>query len=101
MDSYLMSFRLDNFVLCACYVDFCFFKQNTAYEMRISDWSSDVCSSDLRPAATGDREAHRRRLRLHRHGPLRAARLPDLTRRASAKAPSFRAGYWPDRKSVV
>src|SRR3546814_14427733 len=29
-------------------VVFCvFFKQNTAYEMRISDWSSDVCSSDL------------------------------------------------------
>src|SRR3546814_9617214 len=29
-----------------CFVFF-FFKQNTAYEMRISDWSSDVCSSDL------------------------------------------------------
>src|SRR3546814_9532367 len=29
-----------------CYVIF-FFKQKTAYEMRISDWSSDVCSSDL------------------------------------------------------
>src|SRR3546814_4467500 len=28
---------------CLC----CFFKQKTAYEMRISDWSSDVCSSDL------------------------------------------------------
>src|SRR3546814_9820409 len=27
---------------------FSFFKQKTAYEMRISDWSSDVCSSDLR-----------------------------------------------------
>src|SRR3546814_6362832 len=27
-----------------------FFKQKTAYEMRISDWSSDVCSSDLRGA---------------------------------------------------
>src|SRR3546814_6660616 len=27
-----------------------FFKQKTAYEMRISDWSSDVCSSDLRIA---------------------------------------------------
>src|SRR3546814_13443217 len=27
-----------------------FFKQKTAYEMRISDWSSDVCSSDLRSA---------------------------------------------------
>src|SRR3546814_12131524 len=30
---------------------FFFFKQKTAYEMRISDWSSDVCSSDLMPAA--------------------------------------------------
>src|SRR3546814_12147040 len=30
-----------------------FFKQKTAYEMRISDWSSDVCSSDL----TGERRA--------------------------------------------
>src|SRR3546814_5072422 len=30
---------------------FFFFKQKTAYEMRISDWSSDVCSSDLTPAA--------------------------------------------------
>src|SRR3546814_18783716 len=34
-----------------------FFKQKTAYEMRISDWSSDVCSSDLRGriAALGPR----------------------------------------------
>src|SRR3546814_12221413 len=31
-------------MLCAL---FFFFKQKTAYEMRISDWSSDVCSSDL------------------------------------------------------
>src|SRR3546814_14369434 len=29
---------------CVCF----FFKHKTAYEMRISDWSSDVCSSDLR-----------------------------------------------------
>src|SRR3546814_1772399 len=29
-----------------------FFKQKTAYEMRISDWSSDVCSSDLRCVTT-------------------------------------------------
>src|SRR3546814_12224674 len=41
-------------VCCCVYVIFCennrfffFFKQKTAYEMRISDWSSDVCSSDL------------------------------------------------------
>src|SRR3546814_1406337 len=30
-----------------------FFKQKTAYEMRISDWSSDVCSSDLRVQVGG------------------------------------------------
>src|SRR3546814_2342451 len=30
---------------------FLFFKQKTAYEMRISDWSSDVCSSDLAMSA--------------------------------------------------
>src|SRR3546814_2307605 len=30
-----------------CCLVFFFFKQKTAYEMRISDWSSDVCSSDL------------------------------------------------------
>src|SRR3546814_17815010 len=33
-------------------VVFFFFKQKTAYEMRISDWSSDVCSSDLVTALT-------------------------------------------------
>src|SRR3546814_10784661 len=32
-----------------------FFKQKTAYEVRISDWSSDVCSSDLWLSAHGDR----------------------------------------------
>src|SRR3546814_17073720 len=31
---------------------FFFFKQKTAYELRISDWSSDVCSSDLSPDRT-------------------------------------------------
>src|SRR3546814_4446425 len=52
------------------YCSFCFFKQKTAYEMRISDWSSDVCSSDLRSArrpgeltpATTSREAFLPRL---------------------------------------
>src|SRR3546814_7667897 len=33
-------------VVC-CFVSLFFVKQKTAYEMRISDWSSDVCSSDL------------------------------------------------------
>src|SRR3546814_9989012 len=35
-------------VVSFCQLFFFFFKQKTAYEMRISDWSSDVCSSDLR-----------------------------------------------------
>src|SRR3546814_8864458 len=37
------------FSVCVCLVFWYvfFFKQKTAYEMRISDWSSDVCSSDL------------------------------------------------------
>src|SRR3546814_2758796 len=34
-------------LLCDCCPMLCFFKQKTAYEMRISDWSSYVCSSDL------------------------------------------------------
>src|SRR3546814_6813711 len=45
---------------CYCLVCFFFFKQKTAYEMRISDWSSDVCSSDLLGvgARVGGREEH-------------------------------------------
>src|SRR3546814_4578013 len=39
----MYSVDLSYTVLCC----FFFFKQKTAYEMRISDWSSDVCSSDL------------------------------------------------------
>src|SRR3546814_16808536 len=39
-----MSKRRDT--ICTLFIFF--FKQKTAYEMRISDWSSDVCSSDLR-----------------------------------------------------
>src|SRR3546814_14197550 len=37
-----------------------FFKQNTAYEMRISDWSSDVCSSDLVDLRGGGKAVQRR-----------------------------------------
>src|SRR3546814_2394076 len=46
---------------------FFFFKQKTAYEMRISDWSSDVCSSDLADAAISSSGAKPRR----RHPPIR------------------------------
>src|SRR3546814_15412315 len=40
-------------VIVSCF--FFFFKQKTAYEMRISDWSSDVCSSDLHRKAPAGR----------------------------------------------
>src|SRR3546814_3881950 len=41
---------------------FFFFKQKTAYEMRISDWSSDVCSSDLIEACEAAIRRHLDRL---------------------------------------
>src|SRR3546814_10690839 len=50
-----------------CFLFFLFFfKQKTAYEMRISDWSSDVCSSDLARMSA--------RARRHEHQPVDAER---------------------------
>src|SRR3546814_13833641 len=59
--------------MCICFVFF--FKQKTAYEVRISDWSSDVCSSDLAGAVLADlaRRGGARRLR---PPPAGAARRP-------------------------
>src|SRR3546814_4536342 len=49
------------FLLCMCWCVLFFFKHKTAYVMRISDWSSDVCSSDLstRPARSARDESAR------------------------------------------
>src|SRR3546814_12432031 len=49
---------------------FCFFKQKTAYDMRISDWSSDVCSSDLRMCCRHDGTG------AHRSAPASIAEAP-------------------------
>src|SRR3546814_8823459 len=46
-----MYYSVDMSVCGLSHVFFFFFKQKTAYEMRISDWSSDVCSSDLHAQA--------------------------------------------------
>src|SRR3546814_7881079 len=54
---------------------FFFFKQKTAYEMRISDWSSDVCSSDLLPSS-----GWLRRYRVRAHGRVTAERLAALAK---------------------
>src|SRR3546814_12524033 len=66
-------------MFCYCLLVF-FFKQKTAYEMRISDWSSDVCSSDLpsrkaRPTLT---RQSRIPLEMVQRGPRRL--LPPPTR---------------------
>src|SRR3546814_9131003 len=58
MELALSGMKLVVFVRIGCF----FFKQKTAYEMRISDWSSDVCSSDL-----PDREAGGDRGDVDRH----------------------------------
>src|SRR3546814_7615176 len=114
---------LCSMVVCCMvfYVSFVFFKQNTAYEMRISDWSADVCSSDLirrrlmrqvGPGAGGDTtlvaDRPRRRLAVtgsSRCGGRRTDALPRITRitaagRGIAAFPTRRATA-PDRKSVV
>src|SRR3546814_9296570 len=60
-------------------VMFFLFKQKTAYEMRISDWSSDVCSSDLRLCSA-------LKQRLEAPPPLLTeSRSPAKTRRGSEK----------------
>src|SRR3546814_14665675 len=59
-----------------------FFKQKTAYEMRISDWSSDVCSSDLDAGAGARATRARRRKRTPR---LRGGR-PDAGRSGAGAA---------------
>src|SRR3546814_9011606 len=96
---------------------FFFFKQKTAYEMRISDWSSDVCSSDLRGGGV------RRQVRSAAFPPFRRGRRRDTFRaavgkrvahlrdddgdggRESESQPTGRAGFAgdrrTDRKSVV
>src|SRR3546814_7931408 len=87
-------------LFCGILVDYIlcifFFKQKTAYEMRISDWSSDVCSSDLG--------------QLCRHGGRGGAgRGNEGSRRSGHRPVSGGGTLWPaagggeyrDRKSVV
>src|SRR3546814_9409670 len=100
---------------------FFFFKQKPAYEMRISDWSSDVCSSDLLPIA---RDLASEAIRVNTilpgifETPL-LARVPDKAREGLAASVPFprrlgapgeyaqlalaiiENGYFKDRKSGV
>src|SRR3546814_1815119 len=85
---------------------FFFFKQKTAYEMRISDWSSDVCSSDLQESA-GRTAGWCWRGNGHE---LRGVGVGRIAHRLAARGDrgrSRRLSAWPrsqrrsDRKSVV
>src|SRR3546814_21109062 len=87
---------------------FFFFKQKTAYEMRISDWSSDVCSSDLRSAGDCRRQGPAFRIDveepgLQTRGYRRMCRRDEGEGRHQAVArrhgPGPRAGAHPGRRS--
>src|SRR3546814_3149327 len=73
--------------LCFSLYFFFFFKQKTAYELRISDWSSDVCSSDLLAADEFIRRFLLHALprgfhRIRHYGLLASARRKDHLERA-------------------
>src|SRR3546814_4703652 len=93
--------------LCA-FIFFCF-KQKTAYEMRISDWSSDVCSSDLairRSHDTATASILRTHSQCQNEGKsLTPARTPNLVSSSSGTVefahPHAVRRSQADRKSVV
>src|SRR3546814_17202795 len=88
-----------------------FFKQKTAYEMRISDWSSDVCSSDLNGIDRTARMRHRPDNAPRRTGRSRRGYCPfsgsPLARRCVASRSltsmwpwlAIEGGHPPDRRS--
>src|SRR3546814_5179895 len=69
---------------------FFFFKQKTAYEMRISDWSSDVCSSDL-----GRRAGDQQRLSFG------GAQVKTLGEERSDRAPRHNDGTFGAERSAA
>src|SRR3546814_988091 len=99
------------FILCVYLVVFLFFffvKQKTAYEMRISDWSSDVCSSDLATIAWSPLSAIALLLSIGTIAtgdcaPSPAAGTSACSAAAISRAPAFLSvTIWlVDRKSVV
>src|SRR3546814_10116618 len=78
---------------------FFFFKQKTAYEMRISDWSSDVCSSDLGPSRhTVPATSWCRGGRDRRHPPRARSRRPLFQRVDEADEVTRQGGRSEERR---
>src|SRR3546814_20440081 len=90
--------------MCLFLCVFFFFKQKTAYEMRISDWSSDVCSSDLGPICPSPNKATNRVMTAHnRIAPITHRPIAQGLRCASIAHPRLEIDLvdLKDRKSVV
>src|SRR3546814_6961070 len=93
------------------YVGFVFFKRKTAYEMRIRDWSSDVCSSDLvevggKRGQVGQRldrvrRAEPRQIAVHRHGLQPARAQAGEGEAAEALGQRLAAGTGDQRQRTV
>src|SRR3546814_1425163 len=73
-----------------------FFKQKTAYEMRISDWSSDVCSSDLLKLLLDRMSVHRDEVAQWRWGGGHDARAARSRNISNAMLPARLTTKWRD-----
>src|SRR3546814_7056791 len=80
--------------MCRAFFFFFFFKQKTAYEMRISDWSSDVCSSDLRISHSIEETANDPRL-----CPARLAPALKFTMETRPGMLTFQTNWQPSGRS--
>src|SRR3546814_8483071 len=90
------------------YILFFFFKQKTAYELRISDWSSDVCSSDLSYSKKSDKsqsDPSKMSVKFHgchgHHVGIPVASAPEIERIAPVRVVLLRnrAGLAPPTRS--
>src|SRR3546814_1934079 len=108
---YFLSLFRNTFMFGFLFLFFFFFKRKPEYEMRISDWSSDVCSSDLRGRerrleradggiATDDERRHH--VREHHHVPQRDERK-DFPRPGGAvdRSHGFTGPSWPRRRRTA
>src|SRR3546814_9865832 len=86
----LLSFSIVFVSIVLCLLFFFFFKQKTAYELRISDWSSDVCSSDLRARVRQSEQGNR--------SAAPSAVRPARPQAAPTGPPSSRSGRSEERR---
>src|SRR3546814_1233647 len=80
---------------------FFFFKQKTAYEMRISDWSSDVCSSDLYPGGCRSSSACHGKCRWQKSGTAPESNTDPARSRGSASNPTATPHRPPPRSPAT